>query len=777
LHLLFLLPGILSFYGVTGQGFPKEMTLSPNGRMLLTGSETSDELYHPDTVRTIELTFPQTNYWTLLTQNYASKTDIPAAMVVDGVTYDSVGVRFKGQTSYSMVQGQKKSFNISLDYVHNNQDIDGYQTLNLNNCFQDASFMREFYYFSHAKRHNPATKVAYSWLKINGQDWGLYPSVQQINKDYLKEWFLSNNGTNWRADAPAGTGGGGGGGGPQWGDGTAALNYLGNDTSLFQPYYTLKSNTKLQPWSDLVTTTQALANVTAANYATTLAPVLDIDRALWHLATETAYSDDDSYIHKGKMDYYTYYEIETNRMTPLEYDGNSVMKANAVNWSPFYNETKPNYPLMNKLYAIPELRQRYIAHLRTIIKEQFDATASDAFINKYQAMIDSLVNADPKKLYTYANFGTEINALKTFISGRRTNLLNNAEVAQPVPVVSGVFYTVNGTQWAQVQAPDSVWVNATATFITGIYAMNLYYAAGIVGNFTKTSMYDDGLHQDGAANDGVFGGKIPAQQGASWVRFYIETVANNPAKSVVFVPEGAEHDVFVYYVKPLAASAKNIAINEVMAKNTTTAADDSLEYDDWVELYNLTTQDIDLTGYTLSDDSLNYTKWRFTSGTILPASGYLIVWADEDAGQGDLHANFKLSGDGESLYLMNPSYQMVDQVHFGAQVTDMGYARVPNGTGNFVVQSPTFSANNNATGIDEAVFEGKIQIYPNPGNDKVQVLMSGKYDENVELYDISGGLIGKYPASERFTIHTGGFASGIYLLRSGNLHQKLIVQH
>ncbi|MFN0200190.1 MAG: CotH kinase family protein, partial [Bacteroidia bacterium] len=373
---------VMSAASVLAQGFPKEMTLSPDGRMLLTGSEVNDGLYDAAQVRTIELTFPQTNYWTLLTQNYQSKTDLPATMIVDGVTYDSVGVRFKGQTSYSQVSGQKKSFNISLDYVNNKQDIDGYQTLNLNNCFQDASFMREFYYNTNAKRHNPAAKVAYTWLKINGQDWGLYPSIQQLNKDYLSEWFLSNNGTNWRADKPPGSTTGGGGG--QWGDGTAALNYLGNDTSLFKVHYTLKSAEKLQPWNDLVTTTSALANVTASNYQTTLAPVLDIDRALWHLATETAYSDDDSYIHKGKMDYYTYYEIETGRMTPLEYDGNSVMKTNAVSWDPFYNGTKVNYPLMYKLYAIPALRQRYLAHLRTIIAEQFDVTNANAFITQYQ---------------------------------------------------------------------------------------------------------------------------------------------------------------------------------------------------------------------------------------------------------------------------------------------------------------------------------------------------------------------------------------------------------
>ena len=766
----------MSIGTIWAQGFPKEMKLSANGTMLLTGSQPSNGLYDAAQIKTIELTFPQTNYWTLLTQNYQSHTDLPATMLVDGITYDSVGVRFKGQTSYSQVQGQKKSFNISLDYVHNKQDIDGYQTLNLNNAFQDASFMREFYFFTNAKRHNPEAKVAYTWLKINGQDWGLYPNVQQLNKDYLAEWFLSNNGTNWRADKPNGSTGGGSGG-PQWGDGTAALNYLGNDTTLFKTYYTLKSSTKLQPWNDLVTTTNALANVTANNYQTTLAPVLDIDRALWHLATETAYSDDDSYIYKGKMDYYAYYEIETGRMTPLEYDGNSVMKSNASNWDPFYNGNKVNYPLMYKLYAIPALRQRYLAHLRTIIAEQFDSNSADAFITQYQTLIDSFVNADPKKLYTYANFNSEIDVLKTFIQNRRTYLLSNSEVAQPVPTLTNVAHSVNGVQWAQPLASDSVWVNATATFITGVYAMNLYYATGIVGNFTAVTMFDDGLHQDGTAGDGVYGALIPAQVGASWVRYYVEAVANNPAKSVAYMPVGAEHDVYIYYVKPLVLSPKTIAINEIMASNSSIAADDSLEYDDWIELHNLTNQDINLDGYYLSDDSLNYKKWSFSAGTILPANGYLIVWADEDGGQGDLHANFKLSSAGESVFLMHPSFQLIDQVTFGQQTTDMGYARNPNGTGSFVIQAPTFYANNDATSIEDANVTTQMTLYPNPANDKVRVLLGAKHEAMVEIYDMLGNKVADYPANEQVSISTASFAAGIYSVRCGNGHQKLVIQH
>lgn len=283
---------------------PAEMHFSPDGHQLLTGNMVETGLYDESIVRTFEFTFTQSNYWTLLTQNYASKTNLLGTLKVDGVTYDSVGIRFKGNTSYQMTgSSQKKSFNITTDFVKEDQDVMGYSTLNLNNSFQDASFMREFYYLHQIRKHIPAAKASYIRLLINGVNWGVYPNVQQVNKDLIKEWFMTNDGTNWRADAPT-SGGGGGGGGAQWGDGTAALNYLGTDTASYKQYYTLKATEKDNCWNDLVVTCDKLNNTAVANLPTALPAYLDIDRTLWFLASEIAFTDDDSYVYKGKMDYY-----------------------------------------------------------------------------------------------------------------------------------------------------------------------------------------------------------------------------------------------------------------------------------------------------------------------------------------------------------------------------------------------------------------------------------------------------------------------------------------
>ena len=70
------------------------------------------------------------------------------------------------------------------------------------------------------------------------------------------------------------------------------------------------------------------------------------------------------------------------------------------------------------------------------------------------------------------------------------------------------------------------------------------------------------------------------------------------------------------------------------------------------------------------------------------------MWLDSDPSQQGLHADFKLSANGEELLLVNANLQVVDKVVFGAQTTDVSYARFPNGIGEFVSKVPTFNSSN-----------------------------------------------------------------------------------
>ena len=122
-----------------------------------------------------------------------------------------------------------------------------------------------------------------------------------------------------------------------------------------------------------------------------------------------------------------------------------------------------------------------------------------------------------------------------------------------------------------------------------------------------------------------------------------------------------------------------------MAANTQSLVDPQGQYEDWLELHNLTNDIVDLSGMYLTDKIDNLKKWAFPKNTTIPARGYLLVWLDEDGkAKAGLHANFKLSQNGETIALVDTNErgnQVLDSVTFEKQEKDVALGRWPNGSG------------------------------------------------------------------------------------------------
>jgi spore coat protein CotH len=164
----------------------------------------------------------------------------------------------------------------------------------------------------------------------------------------------------------------------------------------------------------------------------TLQHYLDVDRSLWYIANEIVFTDDDGYVNKGGSDYFIYYDEATDRVTPIDYDANTTFLTKKVNLSPFYRENDTKFPLINKLFSNPELKQRYAAHIRTIIKNCLNEEYVNSVIDKFTALISTEVTLDTKKIYSDNQFTSSITEIKNFIKNRKTNLLKN-QIINAVP--------------------------------------------------------------------------------------------------------------------------------------------------------------------------------------------------------------------------------------------------------------------------------------------------------------------------------------------------------
>jgi hypothetical protein len=128
-----------------------------------------------------------------------------------------------------------------------------------------------------------------------------------------------------------------------------------------------------------------------------------------------------------------------------------------------------------------------------------------------------------------------------------------------------------------------------------------------------------------------------------------------------------------------------VYINEWLAQNQNGLVDPAdNDHDDWFELYNPNDYAVDLGGYYLTDNLTNETQFRIPDGYVVPAGGYLLVWADGETGQNDpsradLHAGFALSRDGEAIGLFTSDGALVDSITFTNQTIDISEGRYPDG--------------------------------------------------------------------------------------------------
>ncbi len=135
----------------------------------------------------------------------------------------------------------------------------------------------------------------------------------------------------------------------------------------------------------------------------------------------------------------------------------------------------------------------------------------------------------------------------------------------------------------------------------------------------------------------------------------------------------------------LPALAGDVVINEILANGGGAA--------DYIELKNNTNAVVSLTNHGLTDDILNPTRYVFPAGTTIPANGYLRIYCDNDLLTPGLHTGFGLSSGGQAVVLTNAG-TLRDRVPFGPQARGLSIGRVPDGTGGFVLTTPSPLATN-----------------------------------------------------------------------------------
>lgn len=727
----------------------------------------SQDFYAIDTIQKIEISFSQPNWdYILDTAKQGADTYTMSQWVkINGVQFDSAGVKYKGNSSYNP-NNAKNPLHIELDHFKN-QDYKGYKDIKLSNGYHEPSFVREVMLYTIYQKYSEGSRANFAQVYINGQYWGVYTNVEAVTNTFLVDRFYSSNGTFIFGD-----------------NGGCDFRYKGNDSTLYYTPYTMKST---YGWTQLMHLCDSLKNNING-----IENILDVDRTLWLHAYTNATVTLDSYIGGSKHNFYVY-EDHNGRFNPIIWDlnggvgifnkadnGTPYTIAQMQNMTPLLHASDSMWPLVKSLLSVPMYKRMYIAHMKTIMNENISNNYYSGFAQQLQAIVDTAVASDPKKFNTYAEFIANLNSnvvtgtktvpgITSFMNARSSYLNTTPEFQQVAPVISAVspsdtFPALN----------SNVFITATVANTNAVYVGMRY---SVMERFIRKQMYDDGLHGDGTAADGVYGVSVAVNKPE--IQYYIYADNNNAG---IFSPARAEHEYYRLVANYAALSAGQVVINEILAVNTATNQNANGAYGDWIELYNTTSGTVSLDYLNVSDNSSNPSKWQFPAGKTIAPNGFLVVWADKDTSSSEIHCDFSFSGSGEEAAIGYANGTVIDSVGFPPQNADISWGRYPNGTGPFVAMPPTFNATNSLAGIGEYSNEVGVYVYPNPSEGRFTVGSLRSGIKNIEIRNVVGELVsslGPGPPGA-FSVDISGQPAGVYFLKAiterSSAVKKVIIQ-
>ncbi len=741
-------------------------------------------LFDNSVLHEVRFEFTESNFLNILTTNFDNATagSVPylmAKVTIDGEEVDSVGVRYKGFTSYTS-GGAKNPLKIDFNKFVSGKKYDGLKKINLTNGTGDPSMQRDPVCYD-LLRHSGvnASRTSFAKVYFNDEYRGVYTIIEQVDKTFLKENFADPEGNLFKNQG--------------WSD----LEWLGTSIDSYKEAFDLKTNKEEDDWSGFVHLMDVINNSPDDSFPAAIHEVFDVDLFLKTLAVDVATNNWDSYLEHGR-NWYMYEDSVSGIFHWIPWDYNLALGGELGFADPdecfvyafFYSRTNgtTHVEFINSSFYSggPTYSWDFGDGATSTVKNPvhtyasagtynvcLTATENDTCFNEYCKIIDT--NFNPADCAVIADGSCPhpaditFEAVVEFLPSCCSNWGEECE-----NFYEELSSTSPETEFTIDQTGND------RTLIKRLMAIpaykNSYYnhMCDLLNyTFTEDRVLDLLDHNRELIKDAV---QIEPHALYDFAEFWKDIGGEGDTiglkKIIKDRLSALREELDTVFACPEVdfVSYHDVVINEFVASNDSTSAitDAAGEYDDWIELYNNTGATVDLSDVYLSDDKNALKKWHFPAGTTIGSDEYLIVWADKDEEQEGLHTNFKLSKSGEELVLTNADDSVIDSLTFGEQTTNVAAARLPNGNGDFTFQSPTFGANNGT--VDVADFKQflSVNIYPVPAEDFVFIGVNAYdlSDFGIKVFSSTGQLmLTQNVTGKSIRLNVRNLNSGVYFVQ------------
>jgi spore coat protein H len=285
-------------------------------------------------------------------------------------TLAKVGLRYKGNASYTASQFQlRRNLKVKTDFFGKAPGLGGEKTLDFNAGALDPSRLRESLSFSVFRAAGvPAPRTAYAEVTLtvpgeyDREYVGLYTLVEQVNKSFAKEFLPGEKGLLLK---PEGLSGG--------------IAYYGEDWSRYDSVYRPEREPTDAEAQRVIDFARLVARAGDTEFRREIGSYLEVDEFLRYIAVNALLVNLDSYL-GGRHNFYVYLNPDDSRFLFIPWDqdlslgsfggGRGGAPGAILDLSLLHPYTGQN-PLIARVLAMPELKERYLAIVRELVATAF----------------------------------------------------------------------------------------------------------------------------------------------------------------------------------------------------------------------------------------------------------------------------------------------------------------------------------------------------------------------------------------------------------------------
>ena len=376
---------------------------------------TEGTLFRMDTIHEIRLTFSEKGYWDTLENRYNRFHEIDtldrfmtmAEIKIDGVSFDSIGVKLKGNYTYS-ISTKKKPMKIDMNAFVKGKRYEGLRAINLSNEFPDPSMLRNTVAYKILRDAGLIVpRSSFAKVFVNDVYWGLYSVIEQIDKSYLSMHFKDSEGELIKGVA-------------------SSLFWLPDDTLSFWRNFEIKNKNAPVTWSRLIAFAEKVNTTSADVFYDSLSGEFDFDSYLPVFAADIIFNNWDSYFFG--QNYYLYRDSTESRYHFLAWDYNNSLntktgKEDFQILSGGSNSYLLSLPLPLKILNNKKLKGQYFDELCRINKIM-SSDSIQTFILKMHKLIRPALLKDSGKVMTIQQYDESLQKFISLSDIGFTGLLN-----------------------------------------------------------------------------------------------------------------------------------------------------------------------------------------------------------------------------------------------------------------------------------------------------------------------------------------------------------------